>query len=251
MTNFDIHSLPSYDPEIERRVCFITGGNSGIGYYTALNLYMKGYIVYIASRSKQRMERAINDIREEAIRRRLKLSTSSTTTTTTTTTAASNNTNSNNSNNNNNNSNSNNNNNNIKTSTNVSVNASNTTVTTSSSNSTNKTPSKLSEVQQLLHKKLTAEELEVYGIEIHSDRIQPGVHVRSQKIASFKPSVQAKVHEILGQMGLSVKPTMPTGPVSKKFDELLYKISHLVDLKKQSDKLLAEIELVKRQKGLV
>ncbi|OWB71390.1 hypothetical protein B5S31_g1077 [[Candida] boidinii] len=82
MTNFDINSLPSYDPEIERRVCFITGGNSGIGYYTALNLYMKGYIVYIASRSKQRMERAINDIREEAIRRRLKLSSSSTSTTT-------------------------------------------------------------------------------------------------------------------------------------------------------------------------
>lgn len=115
----------------------------------------------------------------------------------------------------------------------------------------NKPVSKLSEVQQLLQKNLTAEELEVYGIEIHSERIQPGVHVRSQKIASFKPSVQAKVHEILGQLGLSVKPTMPTGPVSKQFDELLYKISRLVDLKKQSDKLLAEINLIKRQKGLI
>lgn len=113
-----------------------------------------------------------------------------------------------------------------------------------------KNPSKLTEVQQLLHKTLTTEELEVYGIEIHNDRLQPGVHVRSQKIASFKPSVQAKVHEILGQLGMSVKPNVPTGPVSKKFDELLNKISHLVDLKKQSDKLLAEIELIKRQKGL-
>jgi DNA methyltransferase 1-associated protein 1 len=116
---------------------------------------------------------------------------------------------------------------------------------------TNKNPSKLTEVQQLLQKSLTPEELEIYGIEIHNDRLQPGVHVRSQKIASFKPSVQAKVHEILGQLGLSVKPNVPTGPVSKKFDELLYKISHLVDLKKQSDKLLAEIELIKRQKGVL
>lgn len=124
------------------------------------------------------------------------------------------------------------------------------TVSSSSSNGV-KPPSKLSEVQQLLQKNLTAEELEVYGIEIHNERIQPGVHVRSQKIASFKPSVQAKVHEILGQLGLSTKPTMPTGPVSKKFDDLLYKISHLVDLKKQSDKLLAEIELIKRQKGVL
>lgn len=123
--------------------------------------------------------------------------------------------------------------------------------TPAGSSSSSKPPSKLSEVQQLLQKNLTEEELEVYGIEIHSERIQPGVHVRSQKIASFKPSVQAKVHEILGQLGLSVKPTMPTGPVSKKFDELLYKIAHLVDLKKQSDKLLAEIELVKRQKGIL
>ena len=121
----------------------------------------------------------------------------------------------------------------------------------SSSSNNSKPPSKLSEVQQLLQKSLTTEELEVYGIEIHNERIQPGVHVRSQKIASFKPSVQAKVHEILGQLGLSIKPTMPTGPVSKKFDDLLYKISHLVDLKKQSDKLLAEIELIKRQKGVL
>lgn len=117
-------------------------------------------------------------------------------------------------------------------------------------NPVSKTTSKLSEVQQLLQKSLTTEEMEVYGIEIHNERIQPGVHVRSQKIASFKPSVQAKVHEILGQLGLSIKPTMPTGPVSKKFDELLYKLSHLVDLKKQSDKLVAEIELIKRQKGV-
>ncbi|KGK39513.1 hypothetical protein JL09_g1260 [Pichia kudriavzevii] len=111
--------------------------------------------------------------------------------------------------------------------------------------------SKLSEIQQLLHKTLSEEDLQVYGIEIHQDRIQPGVYVRSQKIASFKPSVQAKVHEILGQLGMSVKPTIPTGPVAKKFDELLHKISHLVDLKKQSDKITTEIELVKRQKGLL
>ena len=114
-----------------------------------------------------------------------------------------------------------------------------------------KTVSKLTEVQMLLQKKLTPEELEVYGIEIHTERIQPGVHVRSQKIASFKPSVQAKVHEILGQHGFSIKPTVPTGPVCKKFDELLYKIANLVDLKKQTDKLTAEIELIKRQKGII
>ncbi|TID15434.1 hypothetical protein CANINC_004399 [Pichia inconspicua] len=120
-----------------------------------------------------------------------------------------------------------------------------------SNNNNNKGNSKLSEVQQLLEKNLSSEELEVYGIEIHNDRIQPGVFVRSQKIATFKPSVQAKVQEILGQLGLSNKPNVPTGKVVKRFDELLQRISKLVDMKKQSDKLIAEIELIKRQKGIM
>lgn len=109
---------------------------------------------------------------------------------------------------------------------------------------------KLNEIQKLLQKTLTEEDLQVYGIEIYKEKVQPGVHVRSQKIVTFKPSVQAKVVEILGQLGLTEKPTIPTGPVCKKFDKLLNKISHLVSLKKQSDKLTAEIELIKRQKGV-
>lgn len=63
--------LPFINPNLERRVCLITGGNSGIGWFTCLHLYMHGYVVYMGGRSKARSLRAINDIKQEAKRRRL------------------------------------------------------------------------------------------------------------------------------------------------------------------------------------
>ena len=63
---FDPLSLPYYDPEIDRRVAFITGGNSGIGWYTVLELFLHGYVVYIAGRSKNRVLKSIKEIRERA-----------------------------------------------------------------------------------------------------------------------------------------------------------------------------------------
>ena len=63
---FDPLSLPYYDPETDRRVAFVTGGNSGIGWYTVLELFLHGYVVYIAGRSKNRVLKSIKEIRERA-----------------------------------------------------------------------------------------------------------------------------------------------------------------------------------------
>ncbi|GMM30342.1 Env9 protein [Martiniozyma asiatica (nom. inval.)] len=68
--SFDPNLLPYFDPNVERRVCFITGGNSGIGFYTVLHLYLHGYIVYLAGRNRQKVETAITEIKAEAERRR-------------------------------------------------------------------------------------------------------------------------------------------------------------------------------------
>lgn len=66
-----------YNPETgpyysvkDHKVCLITGGNSGIGWYTVLHLYLHGYIVYIAGRNKNKIATAIKDIKTEAIKRR-------------------------------------------------------------------------------------------------------------------------------------------------------------------------------------
>ncbi|CUM66860.1 uncharacterized protein PRCAT00004544001 [Priceomyces carsonii] len=69
---FNPDSFPYLDPGVDRRVALITGGNSGIGYYTAFHLYLHGYIVYIAGRSKSRVLKSIKSLREEAKKARLK-----------------------------------------------------------------------------------------------------------------------------------------------------------------------------------
>ncbi|CEP60143.1 Env9p LALA0_S01e03994g [Lachancea lanzarotensis] len=66
MTNFDLSSLPYYDPRKHRKVALVTGGNSGIGWYTVLHLYMHGFAVYVAGRNANRVSRALKDIKKEA-----------------------------------------------------------------------------------------------------------------------------------------------------------------------------------------
>ncbi|KAF5096577.1 hypothetical protein D0Z03_001595 [Geotrichum reessii] len=56
---FDPYTLPY---TTTRRVAIVTGANSGIGYYTALHLYLHGYHVYLACRNESRAASAIKDI---------------------------------------------------------------------------------------------------------------------------------------------------------------------------------------------
>lgn len=70
MSKFDPTLLPYFNPNIDHRVCLITGGNSGLGYYTVLHLYLHGYTVYLAGRNKSRVVNAIESIKKEAIIRR-------------------------------------------------------------------------------------------------------------------------------------------------------------------------------------
>lgn len=75
MSTFNPDQLDYVNPNSERRVCLITGGNSGIGFYTVLHLYLHGYTVYLAGRNKLRVTTAISAIEKEALERRSKYST--------------------------------------------------------------------------------------------------------------------------------------------------------------------------------
>lgn len=70
VVRFSPDSLAYTDPQVDRRVAIVTGGNSGIGWFTVLHLYLHGYIVYIGGRNKSRVEIAIQDIKQEAAKRR-------------------------------------------------------------------------------------------------------------------------------------------------------------------------------------
>ncbi|CAH00431.1 Env9p [Kluyveromyces lactis] len=63
---FDITKLPYYDPKVDNKVALVTGGNSGIGYYTVLHLYLHGFKVYLGGRNSSRVNHAIKEIKKEA-----------------------------------------------------------------------------------------------------------------------------------------------------------------------------------------
>lgn len=69
MTNsnfFNPDTAPYLNPKTDRRVVLITGANSGIGLLTALQLYLHGYVVYIAGRTESKVKQAIIDIQKQA-----------------------------------------------------------------------------------------------------------------------------------------------------------------------------------------
>ncbi|KAF4335898.1 reductase [Fusarium beomiforme] len=59
---FQIRDIPS----LRGYVAIVTGGNSGIGYETTLQLALKGARVYIASRSSERVNKAISEMRQNS-----------------------------------------------------------------------------------------------------------------------------------------------------------------------------------------
>ncbi|CAX43678.1 dehydrogenase, putative [Candida dubliniensis CD36] len=67
MSSFELDSLPYLNPNVDRRIAFITGGSSGLGFYTVLQLYLHGYTVYIAGRSKSRCLKSIKELKNKAI----------------------------------------------------------------------------------------------------------------------------------------------------------------------------------------
>ncbi|KAL6940759.1 hypothetical protein ACO0QE_004675 [Hanseniaspora vineae] len=99
-------------------------------------------------------------------------------------------------------------------------------------------------ITQLLHE-FDQDERKNLGIRLHENKLSPGVFLRSTKISSFKPATQNKVQAVLNEMKIPLRPVMPTFDVIKKNDELLKKITHLLELKKQVDKLEAELKIRK------
>ncbi|KAK9480680.1 hypothetical protein V1514DRAFT_325115 [Lipomyces japonicus] len=113
-------------------------------------------------------------------------------------------------------------------------------------------PSKAEQAQSNTAKKIAKKvplgEEARYGISFH-DKLVPGVFLRSTKISTLKPTVQAKVSSVLTELGISQKLAMPTAKVCERFEMLQQSISVLLEAKKQVDKLEAEVKVLKAQKS--
>ena len=62
-------------PNLQGYIAIVTGGNSGIGFETALQLALHGARVYIAARSKSRIMNAIDQMKASTTRKELDLRT--------------------------------------------------------------------------------------------------------------------------------------------------------------------------------
>jgi NAD(P)-dependent dehydrogenase (short-subunit alcohol dehydrogenase family) len=60
-TNFSFEKIP----DLKDKIVIVTGGNTGIGYITCLELARKGATVYLAARSKERATDAIDRIKTQ------------------------------------------------------------------------------------------------------------------------------------------------------------------------------------------
>ncbi|ORY07116.1 hypothetical protein K493DRAFT_332890 [Basidiobolus meristosporus CBS 931.73] len=80
------------------------------------------------------------------------------------------------------------------------------------------------------------------------DKLPPGVHLRSTRIAPIKQSQFQKIAAVLEEYGIKTsRPIMPTATVCNKFDELLYDTLSFLDQKKQVEKLEHELKVIKHK----
>lgn len=66
---YDPTTAAYFNPKVDRRNVIITGGNSGIGWYTILHLYLHGYNIFILGRNEKKINQAIEEIKVEADKR--------------------------------------------------------------------------------------------------------------------------------------------------------------------------------------
>lgn len=84
-------------------------------------------------------------------------------------------------------------------------------------------------------KKLSVREEMVYGV-TYPDKISAGASLRSQKISSLKPTIQARVGPALTELGIPARLTMPTTRVCGKYEQLQHAVALLLETKRQIDR---------------
>ncbi|KAF9918882.1 swr complex subunit [Lobosporangium transversale] len=87
------------------------------------------------------------------------------------------------------------------------------------------------------------------GVQVKKEKLTPGAYLRSQKMTPIVSTKQHRVTATLTQLGLPIKPAMPTAAVMAKWDQLNINVVTLLDLKKQVDKLESDLKVVKMRRG--
>ncbi|KKA29538.1 hypothetical protein TD95_005202 [Thielaviopsis punctulata] len=101
-------------------------------------------------------------------------------------------------------------------------------------------------------KKLGDVEMAVYGVS-HHDRLTSGASFRTERtnklFASKSNQQQIRITNVLTELEVPPRLTMPTAAVSASFEKLLHNVNSLLDCRKVTDKLEAEIKLEMAKKA--
>lgn len=105
-------------------------------------------------------------------------------------------------------------------------------------------------VSKVLNRKLTERELMAYGISYtEAAKVKhSGVFIRSAKIAPIRQNILPKVKTVLNELGLPLKPVMPTAKLCAQYESLYHSVSTLLEAKKVQDKLEMEVDVLKKAK---
>ncbi|KAL2887484.1 SWR1-complex protein 4 [Ceratocystis lukuohia] len=104
----------------------------------------------------------------------------------------------------------------------------------------------------LERKKLSEQEMAIYGVS-HHDRLNSGASFRTERtnklFASKSNQQQIRITNVLTELEIPPRLTMPTANVSIAFEKLLHSVNGLLDCRKVTDKLEAEIKLEMAKKA--
>lgn len=107
-------------------------------------------------------------------------------------------------------------------------------------------------VQQGDRKKLNEEEEAIFGVS-HHDRLTSGPQFRHDRVLKQingrSAVVAGRVTNILNELEIPARLTMPTQEVCREFESLLTSVFTLLDTRKVGDKLDAEIKVAEAQKA--
>lgn len=103
------------------------------------------------------------------------------------------------------------------------------------------------------HRQLTPQLEQKFGV-THHERLTAGVLFRHEKVLKLSQAksnaLTAKIATALTELNISGRLVMPTAKVVSEYDRLIQSIYKLLDIRRVSDKLDAEIKVVKAQKEL-
>ncbi|KAI9202857.1 uncharacterized protein BJ171DRAFT_512327 [Polychytrium aggregatum] len=94
----------------------------------------------------------------------------------------------------------------------------------------------------------SAESAEALDSPLKSAKPQAMIYARSQKLTPLKTALIPKVHHMLEELGVAIRPRMPTAQVMAKYEELRSNIQILIELKRQHEKAEHELKMLTAKK---